>query len=106
MEIEYADKRMKKIMENPRLIVRRYSDVASHLKFRLSDLRVAKNLSEISHLPPPRRHKLIGNWAGCWGIDLSKNKRLIIHPIGNYEPDDLTTITAVKIEAVEDYHKR
>lgn len=106
MEIEYFDNVMKKTLEDPRRISKRYSDIATRLIHRLSDLRVAANLSEISHLPPPRRHKLTGNWDGCWGIDLSRNVRLVIRPIGDFNPDDLTTIVTVRIESIEDYHGR
>ncbi|HIW75927.1 MULTISPECIES: type II toxin-antitoxin system RelE/ParE family toxin [Gordonibacter] len=104
MEIKYADKSMMKILEDDRIIRKKRGDIAEKLIRRMSDLRVADNLSQITHLPSPRRHKLTGNWEGCWGIDVSKNQRLIVRPIGNFDPDDLTTITTIRIESIEDYH--
>ena len=47
---------------------------------------------------------LTGNFEGCWGIDLSKNIRLVIRPVGEFDPDDLTTITSVCIVDIQDYH--
>lgn len=104
MEIEYAEKSMMKTLESEQLIRKKHGDIAKRLIMRMSDLRVADNLSQITHLPPPRRHKLSGNWMGCWGIDLSKNQRLVIRPVGIFNPDDLTTITKIRIESIEDYH--
>lgn len=106
MDIEYTNNAMKRVLENQRLIMKKHGDIARNLIHRMSDLRVASSLSEISHLPPPRRHKLTGNLEGCWGIDLSRNKRLIIRPVGDFNPDDLTTITAIRIEDITDYHER
>lgn len=106
MDIEYANNGMKRVLESQRLIVKKHGDISRNLILRMSDLRVASSLSDISHLPPPRRHKLTGNYEGCWGIDLSRNMRLIIKPIGDFNPDDLTTITAIRIEDIKDYHER
>ncbi len=106
MDIEYANNAMKRVLESQRLIAKKHGDIARNLINRMSDLRVASNLNEISHLPPPRRHKLTGNLDGCWGIDLSRNKRLVIRPIGDFNPDDLTTITTIRIEDITDYHER
>lgn len=106
MEIDYASNSMKKVLEDQRLILKKHGNISKKLIHRLSDLRVARNLAEISHQPPPRRHKLTGNWEGCWGIDLSRNMRLIIRPIGDFKAEDLSTVTAIRIEAISDYHER
>lgn len=106
MDIEYANNAMRKTLEDSRLIIKKHGDIAKVLIRRMSDLRVAASLNEITHLPPPRRHKLTGNLDGCWGIDVSKNKRLVIRPIGDFDPEDLTTITTIRIEDIVDYHGR
>lgn len=106
MDIEYANNAMKKTLEDPRLIAKKHGDIARTLTRRMSDLRVATSLSEITHLPPPRRHKLTGSYEGCWGIDVSRNKRLIVRPIGDFDPEDLTTITTIRVEDITDYHER
>ena len=104
MDIEYASKSLEKSLKDQRSITRNCGKIAKNLIHRLSDLRVANDLSEITHLPPPRRHKLSGNFEGCWGIDLSKNMRLVVRPVGEFDPDDLTTITSVCIVDIQDYH--
>ena len=104
MDIEYASRTLEKSLVDQRSITRHYGKTARSLIHRLSDLRVADNLSQITHLPPPRRHKLTGNLEGCWGIDLSKNQRLVVRPVGDYDPNDLSTVTRVRIEDIQDYH--
>lgn len=64
-------------MTNDRLIKKYYAPLYSNLVSRLTELRAVRNLSLISHNPPPRKHKLTGKYEGCWSIDLSRNYRLI-----------------------------
>lgn len=104
MKINYTSNRLEKILSNRRQIQKHYTKIYTKLVTRLSELQVANNLAEISSAPPPRRHKLSENFDGCWGIDVSKNYRLIIRPSGNYNIDDLTTITEITIEDISDYH--
>lgn len=61
-------------------------------------------MAEIPEVPPPRRHKLEGRYKNCWGIDYSKNDRIIIQPVGDYDINDLTTITEILIVVLGDYH--
>ena len=106
MDIEYANNAMKRVLESQRLIAKKHGDIARNLINRMSDLRVASNLNEISHLPPPRRHKLTGNLDGCWGIALSGHNGLLISPIVDFNPADLTTVTTIRIEDITDFHGR
>ena len=103
MDIEYASKSLEKSLKDQRSITRNYGKIAKNLIHRLSDLRSRMTFGDY-HLPPPRRHKLSGNFEGCWGIDLSKNMRLVVRPVGEFDPDDLTTITSVCIVDIQDYH--
>lgn len=104
MEIEFAGARMKKDLSNRRRIAKQYGHIHTSLENRLSELWAANSLGDITSEPPPRRHKLTGDRAGCWGINVSKNWRIVLRPIGDYDPDDLYTITRVKIISIEDYH--
>lgn len=104
MVLHYPSKKDEKILTNERLIKKEYGNLAGKIMIRLSELRVVDCLAEISELPPPRRHKLEGKYANCWGLDLSANFRMIIQPEGNYQIEDLNTITEVKIVSIEDYH--
>lgn len=104
MDIEYADSKMKKDFEARRRLRKSYSSFLPGLENRLSELQAANCLADIPHGPPPKRHKLIGNWEGCWGIKVTKNYRLVIRPIGDFDIIDPATITKIKIEALIDYH--
>jgi proteic killer suppression protein len=102
--IHYSNNKDELIFNDERLIKKYYSNDFKHIINRLSELRASNNLSEISELPPPRRHKLSGRYNECWGICCSKNDRLIIQPYGEYDINNLSSITEVKIIAFTDYH--
>ncbi len=104
MVIKYSTKRLEKILTDDRLIHKFYSNDYQRIKNRLSELKVANNLSEIPESPPPRRHKLSGNYKDCWGINYSKNDRFIIKPIGEFDINDLSSIVEIEIVELEDYH--
>ncbi len=104
MEIYYSSRKLEKILTNNRQIKKEYGLFYSNLINRLSELVAANNLSEIPTIPPPRRHKLSGDKKDCWGIDCNRNHRIVIEPFGEYNIEDLKTITAIKIINIEDYH--
>lgn len=104
MLLHYSDNKSEKILTNERLIIRKYGKLAEKIMNRLSELRAAGCLEDIPPVPPPRRHKLVGNMEGHWGIDISKNFRIIIEPYGDFNIDDLSTITEITILQIEDYH--
>lgn len=85
--------------ENGRLIMR-----------RMSVLRAAQNLADISTLPPERRHELSGSRKGEFAIDLKNPYRLILKPNHNPIPHkedggiDIRKVTDIIILDVEDYH--
>ena len=41
---------------------------------------------------------------GCWGINYSRNDRIIIRPIGEFDINDIYSIVQVEIVDLEDYH--
>ncbi len=104
MNIEYSSNKLEKILTNPRLLKKHYGKDFNRLSMRLSELRAANSLFDIPEVPPPRRHKLYGEWENCWGIDYSKNYRIILRPIGNFDLDDLKTINEIEILDLLDYH--
>lgn len=104
MEIKYSTKKLEKILTDIRLMKKYYSNDYNKINNRLSELKAANNLSEIPEFPPPRRHKLKGDLQDCWGIDYSKNDRIIIKPIGEFNINDISTIIAIEIINLEDYH--
>jgi len=104
MKIHYSTKKLEKVLTSMQQIKKHYGKDFVKITNRLSELRAADNLKQIPEIPPPRRHKLFGNYAGCWGINFSKNDRIIIQPTGDYDINDLSTITEVIIVTLEDYH--
>lgn len=104
MDIEFASTRMERDLTNRRRIAKQYGHIQTKLENRLSELWAAECLADITPEPPPRRHKLQGDYAGCWSVDASKNWRIILQPIGDFEPDDPASIKKVKIISIEDYH--
>ena len=104
MIISYSSNRLKKILTDPRLIKKYYSNDYKKINNRLSEMKAANNLSEIPECPPPRRHKLYGNYKECWGIDYSKNFRIIIRPVGKFDINNLLSICEIEIIDLEDYH--
>lgn len=91
-------------MTDNRLLRKYYSNDYVKIRNRLSELLAADSLAEIPVVPPPRRHKLSGDMVDCWGIDYSKNDRIVIQPVGEYDINSLDTIKEVKILRLEDYH--
>lgn len=104
MRIHYKTKKLEKILTNERLIKKHYTAFYEKLCNRLSELRAANNLKEIPNYPPPRRHKLDGYLDNHWGIDISKNFRVIVRPIGTFNIENLSTIIEIEIISLEDYH--
>lgn len=104
MDIHYSSSKQEKILTDIRLLKKYYANDYVKLSNRLSELAMANDLSEIPEIPPPRRHKLSGNNKDCWGIDYSKNDRIVIRPTGDFDINDLTTIREVIILELEDYH--
>lgn len=104
MVIKYSSKKLEKILTDLRFPKKYYSNDYNKINNRLSELEAANNLLEIPECPPPRRHKLNGNLQECWGIDYSKNDRIIIRPIGEFDINDISSIVEIEIVDLEDYH--
>lgn len=104
MNISYTSTKLERILTNERLIKKEYTAFYSKVIIRMSELRAVNNLEEIPHVPPPNRHKLKGDYKDCWGIDVSKNFRIVLRPLGDWEESDLKTICNVEIISLEDYH--
>lgn len=104
MVIKYSSKKLEKILTDLRLLKKYYSNDYNKINNRLSEFEAANNLLEIPECPPPRRHKLNGSLQDCWGIDYSKNDRIIIRPIGEFDINDISSIVEIEIVDLEDYH--
>jgi plasmid maintenance system killer protein len=110
LEISFADKKLEKVCQNQRLLVKMHGPTqARKLRQRLDDLQAAVALDVMRRLPG-RCHELTGDRAGQFALDLTHPYRLIFEPDHNPAPRkqdgglDWTAITAVCIIGVEDYH--
>ncbi|OPF51561.1 plasmid maintenance system killer protein [Clostridium baratii] len=105
MEIHFDSKKLEKIFTDERQIYKKFKrEHAKKITARLTELKGANSLSEIPQTPPPRRHKLVGNYKNCWGIDYSPNHRIIFEPKGEFDINKLETIIEINIIGFEDYH--
>lgn len=102
MKISYDNKIKKKLVDNA-TIKKCYGKLADKIIIRMSLLVAANSLADIPNLPPTRRHKLVGNYASCWGIEIEKNWRIVVKPIlpNLNDPEDIKEIIIVDIV---DYH--
>jgi proteic killer suppression protein len=110
MDFEFASKRLRRQMTNGSELQKTFGELTRPLQRRLGVLAKASNLAEVPRLPPERCHQLTGDLAGCFAVDLSRNKRLIFKPDHDPVPSlddggiDLESVTAIVILGVEDYH--
>lgn len=97
------DNKIKKKMSDVSSIKWFYGKLSNKIIIRISLLSASNCLGEIPNLPPTRRHKLIGNYKNCWGIEIEKNWRIIIRPLDEniLNPDEIKEIIILDIV---DYH--
>ena len=110
MDIAFSTPKLRKIFNSEKELAREYgADQGRTIMRRMSVLRAANNLEEISPLPPERRHELAGDRNGQFAVDLKQPYRLIFEP--NHDPVplkkdggyNLRQVTAITILGVKDY---
>jgi proteic killer suppression protein len=104
MQVLYSSNKLRKSIENKKNREKEFGVLAGRLKLRVDALKAANTLEDISHLPPPRRHPLKGNYANCYGIDINGPYRLIVKPNSKYKKPTLSQITSVTVLEIENYH--
>lgn len=96
------NRKIEKKFANARELKINYGKLANRIEMVLSVLKVASNLKEVPNVPPTRRHKLVGDYEGCWALDIDKSRRMILRPTNN--SDILEEINELEIIAIVDYH--
>lgn len=111
MNIDFRTNKLKKCCSERVAGIKEWGQpIADKVFQRLSELRAATNLSEISYLPPPRCHRVDGVRKDCWAVDTIHPQRLLFKinqdPVPKLEDGgvDLKSVTDIKIWEVEDYH--
>lgn len=70
MNIDFKNNKLRKCCNEWASGVKEWGQqIATKVFQRLVELRAATNLSEISHLPPPRCHMVDGIRKDCWAVD-------------------------------------
>lgn len=78
MEYFGESNKLSRVLSNERLRVKTYGkDVATRMRERLEEFSAADTLSDISHYPPARLHRLQGNRSTQFAVDVSANWRMI-----------------------------
>ncbi len=103
MEIYFRKKKLEKMLSSERMIKRYFSKIQTGLVNRLTELESVSNLSLITHLPPPRKHRLSGDYENYWAVDVSKNQRLLFSSYSSEITKEIN-IKKIMIEGIEDYH--
>jgi plasmid maintenance system killer protein len=111
VDVLFANKKLQKLCESRRALQRDHGQsCARKLMGRLQDLEASTSLEDMRTLPGSC-HELAGDRAGQLAIRLSDGKRLIFEPAENpppAKPDgglNWTEVTAVRVLAIEDYHR-
>ncbi|MCX5608261.1 type II toxin-antitoxin system RelE/ParE family toxin [Streptomyces sp. NBC_00047] len=109
MDVTYGDRKVGKICESERDMRRSYGpDLAKKIGQRLAQLRAAETLEDMRPPALGKCHELSGDKDGCLSLHLTANWRLVFSP-REYEEDEQgglkwSSVTAVIIEEIEDYH--
>lgn len=111
MEIYFRTKKLQKACNSVKAMNAEWGDkMAKKLQQRLSELKAAETLHDVSRLPPARCHELSGDLAGHLSVDLVHPYRLLFIPDHDPVPTkddgglDWSAVTAVCITAIEDTH--
>lgn len=110
MEIFFKSKKLQKLCENPRKLIKAFGQIrAEKLLTRLDDMYAAETLEDTRYLPG-HYHELVGDRKGQWACDLDQPYRLIFEPTDKPIPTDengkyiWAAITIIDIMEIADYH--
>ncbi len=104
MDVQFKNSKMQKMLEDDKLLTRKYgAQQAKEIIQRINEFTAAENLFDISKIPQARLHSLANNLKGFWSVDIKHPYRMLIELL-NGDSGDLKTVTAIKIEDIQDYH--
>jgi proteic killer suppression protein len=111
MQIEYRKNKLKKQVSSPSEIKRAFGVNAKKVSTRLDEITSSPNLAVLMQIPAANCHQLTGNRKSEWGLDISKNHRIIFEIADNPVPlvadGSINTLLVTSIcilEIGEDYH--
>ncbi len=111
MNITFADKKLERLANNDRKMLAALGKIrATILRRRLTQLKDARTLAEVRHLPG-NYHELKNARKGQWGCDLDQPYRLVFTPLKDPIPTNedgqyiWLDITGVEVIEIINYHK-
>jgi proteic killer suppression protein len=111
MVIHFRNNKLRKTFSSEKELIRTYgADQAKVLKRRISELKAARFLEDLRHLPQLHPHELAGNRNGQISITVRQPYRLIMLPANDPIPTlpdgglDWAAVTEVTVIEFVDYH--
>lgn len=107
MEVIGASPKIQKLLNDEKRLKRKYGQQrASKIYQRISEMKNADDLTEVSTVPPTRLHKLEGGRKDQFSLDITGNYRLIIEAYdeNEYLTTDRKRAVTIAIVEVVDYH--
>lgn len=110
MKILIADRKLSKIIDDKKKLVKKYgADNAKLITMRFDQLKAMDNLGLVLQFKIGRCHPLTGSYKGCYALDLDHPDRLIIRPVNDDNLDlsnikNLLLIDTIEVVEVVDYH--
>ena len=111
MELSFRNSKLAKVLNSERETLREYGqDNGRRIKLRLTNIRDAATLEELSRIPQTRVHQLIGNRNEQISVDIKHPYRLILvcnHDETPRKEDgglDWARITKVQLIEIVDTH--
>lgn len=110
MELTYKTEKLRKLCEdstyNKELVKKYGSLVAKKLPRRIIELKSFDTLNDVPTSLPYRRHKLSGNFDGCFAINITMQYRLIFRQEdNNIIIEDLKKINKIEILEVSKHYE-
>ncbi|MFA6024073.1 MAG: killer suppression protein HigA [Candidatus Gracilibacteria bacterium] len=102
MEIHFQTEKLRKIIEDESLLTRKHGELARKITQRYKELQAADCLQDMP--PAAGTHPLHNNRDGQYGLTLKQPYRMIIRPVGDFNPPDTASIVAIEIIEITDYH--
>ncbi len=106
MQLVVLDKKVEKIINNSNNLIKKVGfELAIKIKQRLNELSSYSNFYLYLKQGIGKPHHLSGNLEKFYGINLSKNYRLLVEPlVDNFDIETLKICQKINIKGVVDYH--
>jgi len=106
LQLEIHDSKLKKIIEDSDKLIKKIGlEMAKILKRRMNEMKASTNFKEYLDYGLGKPHPLSGDLDNLYGINLTKNYRLIVEPlVEKLDNNSLKECKIVNIKGVVEYH--